>query len=73
MGQLDRDWYHDKKKPIQKPQPEPRLTAEEKAELQRLLRDVRSPFRRLLDNVMNLLLILTLLMLPFLWLMKWWG
>lgn len=73
MGQLDRDWYHDKKRPNQKPQPEPRLTAEEKAELQRLLRDVRSPFRRLLDNVMNLLLILTLLMLPFLWLMKWWG
>lgn len=71
MGQLDRDWFHDKKKPNQKQQP--RLTAEEKAELQRLLSDMRSPFRRKLDALLNLLLILLFVPLLISSLIKWWG
>lgn len=42
MGQLDRDWFHDRKPTTE--QPEQTLTPEEKQQLQELLQPVKKPF-----------------------------
>lgn len=61
MGQLDRDWFHDRdqpNQPKQNEQQEPNLTAEEKAELQLLLSNVKQPFRLKFKHVMGVLVLL---------------
>ncbi len=61
MGQLDRDWFHDRDQPNQSKQnqqQEPNLTAEEKAELQLLLSNVKQPFRLKFKHVMGVLVLL---------------
>lgn len=61
MGQLDRDWFHDRdqpNQPKQNQQQEPNLTAEEKAELQTLLSQAKQPFRLKFKHVIGALLLL---------------